>query len=73
MVRRIVERGRSSGRADDTAETAARRVQVFREQSAAPVQYLCGLGFPVLRVDTMLPVAENVDLLMRNPLFRAKT
>ncbi len=73
MIRRIVERGRSSGRADDTPETASRRVQVFREQSEAPVSYLCGLGFPVLRVNTMAPVEDNVRMLMQNVLFRAKT
>jgi UMP-CMP kinase len=73
MIRRIVERGRSSGRIDDNLETAARRVAVFREQSEAAVSYLCNLGFPVLHVDTTRPVEENVELLMHNPLFKAKT
>ncbi len=70
MVRRIVERGRSSGRADDTAATALRRVQVFREQSELPMAHLRSLGFPVVSVDSTRPVADNVDMLLDMPLFR---
>ncbi len=70
MVRRIVERGKSSGRADDTAATARRRVQVFREQSEAPLAYLTGRGFPVYSVDSTRPVPDNVDMLLSMPLFR---
>jgi UMP-CMP kinase len=70
MVRRIVERGKSSGRADDNADTARRRVQVFRDQSEAPFAYLTGLGFPVISVDSTRPVPDNVDMLMSLPMFR---
>lgn len=64
MVRRIVERGKVSGRADDNEATARKRVAIFKEQSEAPTQFLISKGIPVTRIDTTRPVEENLRILL---------
>jgi len=64
MVRRIVERGKLSGRSDDNQETARKRIQVFKEQSIEPTQYLISKGVPLIRVDATKLVEDNVKSLL---------
>lgn len=64
MVQRIVARGRSSGRADDNEATAHRRIQVFREQSTAPLALLRARGVPEVRIDSTLDIDANVRRLV---------
>lgn len=73
MVRRIVARGLSSNRSDDNEATARRRIEVFREQSAAPLRRLRELGFPVWTVDSLAAPQENARRLLDMPLFRIRT
>lgn len=39
LVRRLVERGKESGRADDNAETAAKRIQEYNSKTLPVAQY----------------------------------
>lgn len=64
MVRRIVERGKKSGRADDNEETARQRVKIFKQQSEAPTKFLLEKGVPLLRIDATRPIEENMEILL---------
>ena len=44
LIARIVERGKTSGRADDTEETARNRQHVYREQTQPLVDYYAARG-----------------------------
>ena len=44
MQERCMERGKASGRTDDTAEVIARRAKTFRNQSMPVVEALDGRG-----------------------------
>ena len=70
MVDRIVKRGETSGRADDTAETAWARIKTFREQSAAPLKFFHAKGTPFIKIDATRPLDVNVDYIMEQPLFK---
>ena len=50
MERRLLERGKTSGRADDNADSIRKRFRTFVDTSMPVVQYYEGLG-KVLRVD----------------------
>jgi adenylate kinase family enzyme len=69
MIRRIVERGKRSGRSDDNAETAKKRIAVFKEQSTEPIKYVEELGVPRINVDTLQSIEHNVSKLLEIPLF----
>ena len=63
-------RGKSSGRADDNAETAWERVKIFHEQSEAPMQFLQEQECDMIHVDATLPLEDNVQKLLDLPIFR---
>lgn len=44
LISRIVERGKTSGRADDTAEVARERQNVYRQQTQPLIDYYSGRG-----------------------------
>jgi adenylate kinase family enzyme len=51
MVERILKRGESSGRADDNADTAQRRIETFHAEREPTLQYLLEHGIPVHTLD----------------------
>jgi hypothetical protein len=53
MVRRIVERGKSSGRSDDNAAVAWKRIGTFREQSKGPLEYFSSVDTHALILWTL--------------------
>jgi adenylate kinase len=67
-VRRILGRAEQEGRADDTAEVAARRFQVYREQTEPLVAYYLAQGI-LVGIDASRPVdgvyAQIEDVLVR--------
>eukprot|EP01126_Amoeba_proteus_P038974 TRINITY_DN4088_c0_g1_i8.p1 TRINITY_DN4088_c0_g1~~TRINITY_DN4088_c0_g1_i8.p1 ORF type:complete len:295 (+),score=63.45 TRINITY_DN4088_c0_g1_i8:472-1356(+) len=69
MKARIIERGKTSGRVDDNAITAQKRISTFHSQSKESMEYLIGRGTKVIRVDTMKPIHENVNFLLSLPAF----
>lgn len=71
MKRRILERGRTSGRVDDNEETASKRIDTFHRQSKEPMAYLAAKGTKIIRVDSLRPVEDNVDFLLSLPVFQA--
>lgn len=50
LVRRLVERGRESGRSDDTEDIIRNRLQVYEENTAPLVDFYEGRGI-LLRID----------------------
>ena len=44
LIARIVERGKTSGRSDDTEEVARERQQVYREQTQPLIDYYSARG-----------------------------
>ena len=68
-MRRIVERGRTSGRSDDNELTALNRISVFREQSEEPVRYLRDRGVKTYTIDATRPIEENLAELCKLPIF----
>eukprot|EP01127_Copromyxa_protea_P009399 TRINITY_DN2219_c0_g1_i1.p1 TRINITY_DN2219_c0_g1~~TRINITY_DN2219_c0_g1_i1.p1 ORF type:complete len:369 (-),score=53.10 TRINITY_DN2219_c0_g1_i1:69-1175(-) len=70
MKRRIVERGKQSGRLDDNEATALNRIATFHQQSREPMEFFIKAGTKVIRIDTTLPVEENVKKLLSHPVFR---
>jgi len=73
MENRIVERGKTSGRSDDTRETARRRIATFKAQSVEAVQYFRTIGMTMYELDTTKPLDENVEKLLQLPAIRVKT
>jgi len=69
MVRRIVERGRTSGRSDDNEITALNRIAVFHSQSREPVDYLVQQGVPRFVIDATQPIEDNLQKLLKLPIF----
>jgi len=63
LVRRILSRSRSEGRADDTPEVIARRFDVYAEQTQPVVERYEGLG-KVRRVDGLGDVDAITDRLI---------
>jgi adenylate kinase len=51
MIERIMRRAESEGRADDTLETARRRVQVYRESGAPTMAWLREARVPIIELD----------------------
>ena len=64
LVRRILNRSRGEGRADDTPEVIARRFDVYAEQTQPVVQRYEGLG-RVRRVDGLGDVDTVTERLIR--------
>jgi UMP-CMP kinase len=58
MERRLIERGKTSGRADDNAESIKKRFRVFVETSMPVVEHYDAVGC-VLKVDAT-PTADSV-------------
>ena len=56
-----MERGKTSGRTDDTAETIARRARTFRNQSMPVVEALDGRGL-LRKIDASGDEAAVFDL-----------
>ena len=69
MIRRIVERGRNSGRSDDTEMTALHRISIFNEQSLEPVKYLQSQGVKLYPIDATKPIEHNLQELLKLPFF----
>ncbi len=44
MTARILERGKTSGRADDNAEAIKKRLNTFHEQTSPVVDYYSNIG-----------------------------
>ena len=51
MLQRIMKRAQSEGRADDTHETALRRIQVFRESGEPTIEWLREAKVPIIELD----------------------
>ena len=73
MIRRIVNRGKGSGRVDDNEETAKKRIEIFKSQSLESVRFLREkAGIPVISIDATKPISENVDFLKSLPIFQER-
>jgi adenylate kinase len=70
MVERIVERGRTSGRADDNETTAHERVKVFHAQSQPSMQFLQEQHVPVYKLDATAPKETVINEAMQLPMFK---
>jgi adenylate kinase family enzyme len=71
MLQRILDRGKTSGRADDNYETAQKRISTFHEQSAGPMEVFKEKGCPIVSLDATKPVEHNVNRLLELPMFKA--
>lgn len=60
LVRRLVDRGRDSGRTDDNAEIIRKRLQVYEDNTAPLVDFYEDRGI-LLRVDGLGPVDEVTE------------
>ena len=60
LVRRLVERGRRSGRSDDTEDVIRRRLRVYDENTAPLVDFYEGRGI-LVRVDGLGAVDEVTE------------
>lgn len=82
LVKRLIERGKSSGRADDKEETIVYRFQVYKSESA-PVVNLYDPFNIIRRVDCLAPINEVFKRTLRalrpevffivGPLYSGKT
>jgi adenylate kinase len=72
MMERMLERGRSSGRVDDNAETAAKRIETFHTFGEPTLQYLDDARIPIHRLDGEASPEEvwNQLLALDTPLTR---
>jgi len=66
LTRRIVNRARESGRADDNEEVVRNRLEVYREQTAPLVEYYRGRGL-LKSVDGMAEI-DVVTSAIRNAI-----
>ncbi|ADV68548.1 adenylate kinase [Deinococcus maricopensis] len=66
LIERIVERGKTSGRSDDTAEVARQRQAVYREQTQPLIEYYRARGH--LRVIDGVGSMDDVYGRLRNAL-----
>jgi adenylate kinase family enzyme len=70
MIQRIIARGVSSGRSDDTEATARWRIKIYREQSTEPIAYLIREhNIKSYHIDTTRPIQENMEMLEKLPFF----
>jgi adenylate kinase len=60
LVRRLLERGRDSGRSDDTEDVIRHRLRVYEENTAPLVDFYEGRHI-LVRVDGLGPVDEVTD------------
>lgn len=65
LVRRVLERGRISSRADDTAETIRHRLAVYAESTAPLLDYYRGRGI-LLAVDGTGAIEEVTERIRRS-------
>ena len=63
LVRRLIERGRQSGRPDDTEQTIRRRLKVYRENTQPLEDFYRGRGI-LVEVDGTGPVDEVTDRIL---------
>lgn len=50
LKRRLLERGKTSGRSDDNEESIVKRLKVFNDQTRPVIDHYSGLG-KVMRID----------------------
>lgn len=75
MMERLLNRGKTSGRADDNAESIKKRFKTFVETSMPVVEYFEGKG-KVVRVSASKPaerVYEDVKMAMKARGFEMKS
>jgi adenylate kinase len=60
LVRRLIERGKHSGRSDDNEETIRKRLAVFRKETEPLLDFYRGRDI-LIEVDGMGPVDEVTD------------
>ncbi|MEO8883088.1 MAG: adenylate kinase [Devosia sp.] len=72
LTRRIVNRARESGRADDNEDVVRNRLDVYREQTAPLVEYYRGRGL-LKSVDGMSPVNAVTAAIRRAVEGEART
>ena len=65
MVARLLERGKTSGRADDNAETIKQRLRVFSEQTKPVVDHFSAKLTKVNGLQTIDEVFGDVDAVMK--------
>jgi len=63
LIRRVVNRAKQSGRADDNEEVVRNRLEVYRQQTAPLVEFYRGKGL-LRSVDGMAPV-DDVTVAIR--------
>ena len=64
LVRRVLERGESGSRPDDTAETVRRRLEVYADSTAPLLDFYRGRGI-LLEIDGTGPVEGVTDRIER--------
>merc|ERR550517_1587219 len=64
LVNRIVERGKVSGRADDTLEAAQRRIQIFHETMGPCIEHLKENKIPIHEIDATKDLEINTKILL---------
>ena len=62
-MRRLIERGRQSGRPEDTEQTIRRRLKVYRENTQPLEDFYRGRGI-LVEVDGTGPVDEVTDRIL---------
>jgi adenylate kinase len=72
MEKRIIERGKSSGREDDTRETAAVRIATYHKMSNGPLKYFESTHLPGYVIDATRSIDDCVTSVMSLPMFRAR-
>lgn len=56
LKRRLIERGKTSGRSDDNEESIVKRLQVFNEQTKPVIEHYSGTG-KLVRIDANRDIA----------------
>lgn len=72
MMERMLRRGETSGRADDNAETAAKRLRTYRKQTEPTIKHLTASGVPLYRLDgRRSPEEVWADLVGKSATIRS--
>ncbi|CAM9102966.1 unnamed protein product [Laminaria digitata] len=71
MEKRIVERGKGSGRADDHAGAAKVRIATYHQQSSGPSRYFQSIGLDLVDLDGTRPIQENTEFLLKLPMLKS--
>lgn len=65
LIRRMLERGKQSGRSDDTLEVITHRIDVYEELTTPMLEYYAERGERVLHFDGAQPIDEVTTTVIR--------